>query len=124
MWVRLRHQSLSGAEPAWRTSLVRHLESDLPQTYQTQPSPPLRDLVLEMPGSASLSAIAGRLGMARSGQAHCALEDAWLAMMAYLAQHECPARAGFDKVPQRTPANLKAAPPMPAGPLPRYSARR
>ena len=23
-----RHQSLSGAEPAWRTSLVRHLESD------------------------------------------------------------------------------------------------
>src|SRR4051794_26745863 len=40
------HQSLSGAEPAWRTSLVRHLESDLPQTYQTQPSHPLRDLVL------------------------------------------------------------------------------
>src|SRR3954452_18129590 len=29
-----------------RTSLVRHLESDLPQTHQTQPSHPLRDLVL------------------------------------------------------------------------------
>src|SRR4051812_33667301 len=28
-----------------RTSLVRHLESDLPQTHQTQPSHPLRDLV-------------------------------------------------------------------------------
>src|SRR3954454_3613086 len=41
------HQSLSGAEPAWRTSLVRHLESDLPQTHQTQPSHPLRDLVQE-----------------------------------------------------------------------------
>src|SRR3954452_17886009 len=40
------HQSLSGAELAWRTSLVRHLESDLPQTHQTQPSHPLRDLVL------------------------------------------------------------------------------
>jgi len=50
---------------------------------------------LDMPGSASLSAIATRLGLARSGQVHSALEDAWLAMMAYLAQHECPYRAGF-----------------------------
>src|SRR3954463_14013154 len=43
------HQSLSGAEPAWRTSLVRHLESDLPQTHQTQPSHPFRDVVLNLP---------------------------------------------------------------------------
>jgi thymidine phosphorylase len=31
---------------AWRTSLVRHLKSEPPQTHQTQTSHPFRDLVL------------------------------------------------------------------------------
>jgi DNA polymerase-3 subunit epsilon len=77
-----------------------------------------------IPGPANLVAVAARLGLARSGETHSALEDAWLAMLIFLAQHGYADRADFAKsVPNPHPLNLRPAPPLPDGPLPRRKRR-
>jgi DNA polymerase-3 subunit epsilon len=68
--------------------------------------------------SASLGAVAARIGLARAGRGHGALEDAWLAMMIYLDQQGCPHQIPFANLPSEF-ANLRPAPPQPEGPLPR-----
>jgi DNA polymerase III subunit epsilon len=75
-------------------------------------------------GSASLKAVAAGLGLSRNQQTHGALEDAWLAMMVYLAQHGCPHRTSFSDYPHTDPTNMKPVPPMPEGPLPRRKRRK
>jgi DNA polymerase-3 subunit epsilon len=79
-----------------------------------------------LPGRASLSAICEQIGLARIGQRHGALEDAWLAIMVYfrlngLSKYITPyaeiARQGLPS----SPTNLISTPPMPSGPLPRRS---
>lgn len=72
--------------------------------------------------SASLSAVARRIGLGRRGERHGALEDAWLALMVYLWLHNCPYRIPFDTVSPE-PWNLRPVPPMPEGPLPRRKRR-
>jgi DNA polymerase-3 subunit epsilon len=63
--------------------------------------------------------VARLLGLARVGQQHSALEDAWLAMRVYLSLFGCPHSFSFDALQTLEPTNLRAAPPMPDGPLPR-----
>lgn len=72
-----------------------------------------------VPGRATLSNVAGQIGLQRGGVRHGALEDAWLAMMVYLSQHGCPSRVGFAQFSDPAAKNLVPAPPMPAGALPR-----
>ena len=45
---------------------------------------------LELGGSASLSAVCRHIKLARAGDRHGAIEDAWLAMQIYLWLHGCP----------------------------------
>ena len=45
---------------------------------------------LRLGGSASLSAVCRHIKLARSGDLHGAIEDAWLAMQIYLWLHGCP----------------------------------
>ena len=74
-------------------------------------------------GSASLTALASQIGLSRRGTNHGALEDAWLAMMIYLDQHECPFKFPLESLPSDI-LNLKACPPQPDGPLPRRKRKR
>lgn len=67
---------------------------------------------------ASLNAVAARVGMARSGQRHGALEDAWLTMNVFLWLHDCPRRYDFEACPERGFRNFQPVPAMPAGELP------
>jgi DNA polymerase-3 subunit epsilon len=67
----------------------------------------------------SLDAVCQRIGAARNGDLHGALEDAWLAMRVYLWLNQ---RGFSDELPiefRSGPSNFKAAPPLPVGPLPR-----
>jgi DNA polymerase-3 subunit epsilon len=67
-------------------------------------------------GRAALDAVCRRIGLSRVGARHGALEDAWLALRAYLWLQACPvavARPGL-----AAPTNLRPAPPRPEGPLP------
>lgn len=67
-------------------------------------------------GRAALDAVCRRIGIGRVGARHGALEDAWLALRAYLWLQACPvAVARPTLVP---PTNLRAAPSRPEGPLP------
>ena len=75
-------------------------------------------------GSCSLDAVCRRIGVARSGNLHGALEDAWLAMRVYLWLN---ARNVSGELPMEFrggPSNFKAAPPLPDGPLPRRRGRK
>ena len=45
---------------------------------------------LDLGGSASLSAVCRHIKLARAGDLHDAIEDAWLAMQIYLWLHGCP----------------------------------
>jgi len=74
-------------------------------------------------GSASLDQVARRLGLSRGGDRHGALEDAWLVMLIYLAQHGCPYRVPFGAIPNPLPSNLLPAPTMPNGSLPQRKRR-
>src|SRR5437879_12674457 len=47
-------------------------------------------LALDLGGSASLSAVCRHIKLARAGDLHDAIEDAWLAMQIYLWLHGCP----------------------------------
>jgi DNA polymerase-3 subunit epsilon len=78
---------------------------------------------LDRSGPASLTALASQIGLARRGTDHGALEDAWLAMMIYLDQHECPFKFPLESLPSDI-FNLKACPPQPDGPLPRKKRKR
>ncbi len=78
---------------------------------------------LDRGGSASLTALASQIGLSRRGTNHGALEDAWLAMMIYLDQHECPFKFPLESLPSDI-FNLKACPPQPDGPLPRRKRKR
>lgn len=59
---------------------------------------------------ATLDAVAARLGLPRAGR-HSALEDAWIAMQAYLSLNGCPWRIDFAAVRDPGPANFRPPPP-------------
>ncbi|MEH3146382.1 MAG: 3'-5' exonuclease [Methylobacterium frigidaeris] len=67
-------------------------------------------------GRDSLDAVCRRLGAARSGTRHGALEDAWLALRAYLWLQACPVIVPPPEV--LAPSNVRPVPPRPDGPLP------
>ena len=58
-------------------------------------------------GSAALSAVCSHLKLARSGQLHAAIEDAWLAMQVYLWLHGCPFQRRLPVSLPRTPSNFR-----------------
>lgn len=64
---------------------------------------------LKLGGSASLSAVCRRIKLARAGNLHDAIEDAWLAMQIYLWLHGCPLQRRLRSSLPRTPSNLRLA---------------
>jgi len=64
---------------------------------------------LELGGSASLSAVCRHIKLARAGDLHGAIEDAWLAMQIYLWLHGCPLQARLRGSLPRTPSNFRHA---------------
>ena len=62
---------------------------------------------LGLGGSASLNAVCGRIKLARSGQLHAAIEDAWLAMQIYLWLHDGPFQRRLPGSLPRTPSNFR-----------------
>ncbi len=67
-------------------------------------------------GRAALDAMCRRMGLARVGTRHGALEDAWLALRAYLWLQACPVAVARPEL--TAPSNLRPVPPRPEGPLP------
>jgi DNA polymerase III epsilon subunit-like protein len=74
-------------------------------------------------GRCRLDAVLGEIGRQRSGHAHGALEDAWLALQVYCRLNDLPlpAPGALDLFP---PTNLQPVPPLPDGPLPRRSKKK
>jgi DNA polymerase-3 subunit epsilon len=74
-------------------------------------------------GRCGLDAVLGEMGRRRSGRAHGALEDAWLALQVYCRLNDLPlpAAGALHLFP---PTNLQPVPPLPDGPLPRRSKKR
>jgi DNA polymerase-3 subunit epsilon len=75
-------------------------------------------------GRATLNAVCTRMGLSRGGEKHGALEDAWLALMAYFWLHDAPGRIRpFERMLREgapsSPTNYREPPPLPDGPLPR-----
>jgi DNA polymerase III subunit epsilon len=68
-------------------------------------------------GGSSLTASCRRVGLARSGERHGALEDAYLAMRIYNAAHGAKGFAPYKPI-ARGPSNWIEPPPLPDGPLP------
>jgi DNA polymerase III subunit epsilon len=64
---------------------------------------------LHLGGSAALSAVCRHIKLARSGDLHDAMEDAWLAMQIYLWLHGCPLQHRLRGALPRTPSNLRYA---------------
>jgi DNA polymerase-3 subunit epsilon len=62
---------------------------------------------LALGGSASLSAVCRQVKLARSGDLHDAIEDAWLAMQIYLWLNGCPLQRQLRGSLPRTPSNLR-----------------
>jgi DNA polymerase III subunit epsilon len=62
---------------------------------------------LGLGGSASLNAVCRHIKLARSGQLHAAIEDAWLAMQLYLWLHGCPFQRSMPVSLPRTPSNFR-----------------
>jgi DNA polymerase-3 subunit epsilon len=62
---------------------------------------------LKLGGSASLKAACHRIKLARVGDLHDAIEDAWLAMQIYLWLHGCPLQRRLRHSLPRTPSNLR-----------------
>jgi DNA polymerase III subunit epsilon len=58
-------------------------------------------------GSASLSAVCRQIKLARSGQLHGAMEDAWLCMQVYLWLHGCRRQRRLPDAMPRTPSNFR-----------------
>ncbi len=64
---------------------------------------------LHLGGSAALSAVCRHIKLARSGDLHDAIEDAWLAMQIYLWLHGCPLQRRLRGSLPRSPSNLRHA---------------
>ena len=64
---------------------------------------------LDLGGSAALGAVCHHIKLARSGDLHDAIEDAWLAMQIYLWLHGCPLQRRFRGSLPCTPSNLRHA---------------
>jgi hypothetical protein len=64
---------------------------------------------LDLGGSAALSAVCRHIKLARSGDLHDAIEDAWLAMQIYLWLHGCPLQRRLRGSLPRSPSNLRHA---------------
>src|SRR6266576_6473184 len=64
---------------------------------------------LALGGSASLSAVCRQINLARAGDLHDAIEDAWLTMQIYLWLHGCPLRGQLRGSLPRTPSNVRHA---------------
>jgi DNA polymerase-3 subunit epsilon len=62
---------------------------------------------LGLGGSASLNSVCRRIRLARAGDLHDAIEDAWLAMQIYLWQHGYPLQRRLRRSLPRTPSNLR-----------------
>jgi DNA polymerase-3 subunit epsilon len=62
---------------------------------------------LELGSSAALSAVCRRIRLARAGDLHDAIEDAWLAMQVYLWLHGYPLQRRLRRSLPRTPSNLR-----------------
>jgi DNA polymerase III subunit epsilon len=62
---------------------------------------------LELGGSAALSAVCRRIKLARAGDLHDAIEDAWLAMQIYPWLHGRPLQRRLRRSLPRTPFNLR-----------------
>ena len=62
---------------------------------------------LDLGGSASLSAVCRHIKLARAGDLHDAIEDAWLAMQIYLWLHGCPLQRRLRRSLPRTPSNFR-----------------
>jgi DNA polymerase-3 subunit epsilon len=62
---------------------------------------------LELGGSASLSAVCRHIKLARAGDLHGAIEDAWLAMQIYLWLHGGPLQGRLRGSLPRTPSNFR-----------------
>jgi len=62
---------------------------------------------LALGGSASLSAVCRHIKLARAGDLHDAIEDAWLAMQIYLWLHGCPLQRRLRRSLPRIPSNLR-----------------
>jgi DNA polymerase-3 subunit epsilon len=58
-------------------------------------------------GSASLNAVCSHIKLARSGQLHAAIEDAWLAMQIYFWLHDGPVQRRLPVSLPRTPSNFR-----------------
>jgi DNA polymerase III subunit epsilon len=58
-------------------------------------------------GSASLNAVCSHIKLARSGQLHAAIEDAWLAMQIYFWLHDGPVQRRLPVSMPRTPSNFR-----------------
>jgi hypothetical protein len=65
--------------------------------------------VLDLGGSAALSAVCRHIKLARSGDLHDAIEDAWLAMQIYLWLHGCPLQRRLRGSLPRSPSNFRHA---------------
>ena len=64
---------------------------------------------LDLGGSAALGAVCHHIKLARSGDLHDAIEDAWLAMQIYLWLHGCPLQHRLRGSLPRIPSNLHHA---------------
>jgi DNA polymerase III subunit epsilon len=64
---------------------------------------------LGLGGSASLSAVCRHIKLARAGDLHDAIEDAWLAMQTYLWLHGGPLQGRLRGSLPRTPTNFRRA---------------
>src|SRR5262245_36453139 len=64
---------------------------------------------LKLGGSAALSTVCQRIKLARAGDLHDAIEDAWLAMQIYLWLHGCSLQRRLHSSLPRTPSNLRHA---------------
>jgi DNA polymerase-3 subunit epsilon len=64
---------------------------------------------LGLGGSAALTAVCRRVKLARAGELHDAIEDAWLAMQIYLWLKGCPLQRRLRRSLPRAPSNLRRA---------------
>jgi DNA polymerase-3 subunit epsilon len=62
---------------------------------------------LDLGGSAALNAVCRRIRLARAGDLHDAIEDAWLAMQIYLWLHDRPLQRRLRRSLPRTPSNFR-----------------
>jgi DNA polymerase-3 subunit epsilon len=62
---------------------------------------------LKLGGSAALSAVCRHIKLARDGDLHDAIEDAWLAMQIYLWLQGCPLQRRLRRSLPRIPSNLR-----------------